>query len=50
MKVHAKFNREPRSNYSTVAVSSEVFYGKGYDDCDRRIPDMTIINRQLGKY
>ncbi|KAG8644743.1 hypothetical protein MANES_11G160600v8 [Manihot esculenta] len=50
IRVHAKFNREPRSNYSTVAVSSEVFYGKGYDDCDRRIPDMTIINRQLGKY
>jgi len=29
-------------------VSSEVFYGKGYDDSDRRIPDMTIITRQLG--
>ena len=32
----------------TVDVSSKEFYGEGYDDSDKRIPDMTIINRQLG--
>jgi hypothetical protein len=34
----------------TTDVSSKVFYGEGYDDSDRRIPDMTIINKQLGKF
>ena len=29
-------------------VSSKEFYGEGYDDSDKRIPDMTIINKQLG--
>lgn len=38
----------PPSSLSTLDVSSEVFYGKGYDDSDRRIPDMTIITKQLG--
>jgi UDP-apiose/xylose synthase len=38
----------PASSLSTLDVSSEDFYGKGYDDSDRRIPDMTIITRQLG--
>jgi len=33
---------------ATVDVSSEEFYGVGYDDSDKRIPDMTIIKRQLG--
>lgn len=37
------------SNLTTVDVSSKDFYGVGYDDSDKRIPDMTIINRQLGK-
>ena len=32
----------------TIDVSSKEFYGEGYDDSDKRIPDMTIINRQLG--
>ncbi|CAN4116304.1 unnamed protein product [Withania somnifera] len=32
----------------TVDVSSKEFYGEGYDDSDKRVPDMTIINRQLG--
>jgi len=38
----------PASSLSTVDVSAEDFYGKGYDDSDRRIPDMTIITKQLG--
>lgn len=32
----------------TIDVSSKEFYGEGYDDSDKRIPDMTIINKQLG--
>lgn len=31
-----------------VDVTSREFYGEGYDDSDKRIPDMTIIHRQLG--
>lgn len=34
----------------TIDVSSKEFYGEGYDDSDKRIPDMTIINKQLGKF
>ncbi|RZR77063.1 hypothetical protein BHM03_00002039 [Ensete ventricosum] len=33
----------------TLDVSSKEFYGEGYDDSDKRIPDMTIINKQLGR-
>lgn len=33
-----------------IDVSSKQFYGEGYDDSDKRIPDMTIINKQLGIY
>lgn len=38
----------PASSLSTLDVTSEEFYGKGYDDSDKRIPDMTIITKQLG--
>lgn len=31
-----------------VAVSGEEFYGKGYDDSDRRIPDITKARTLLG--
>jgi hypothetical protein len=31
-----------------IDVSSNQFYGEGYDDSDKRIPDMSIINKQLG--
>jgi len=31
-----------------VWVSSEEFYGKGYEDCDRRIPDVTKARKLLG--
>ncbi|TKY67076.1 UDP-D-apiose/UDP-D-xylose synthase 2 [Spatholobus suberectus] len=47
IKVYAKVSGVPASSLSTLNVSSEEFYGKGYDDSDRRIPDMTIITRQL---
>ncbi|KAH1220685.1 UDP-D-apiose/UDP-D-xylose synthase 2 [Glycine max] len=47
IKAYAKVSGAPASSLSTVDVSAEDFYGKGYDDSDRRIPDMTIITKQL---
>ncbi|KAK7341984.1 hypothetical protein VNO80_24925 [Phaseolus coccineus] len=47
IKAYAKVSGVPASSMSTVNVSAQDFYGKGYDDSDRRIPDMTIITRQL---
>jgi hypothetical protein len=49
-QVYSKVSGEPPLEAPTIDVSSKVFYGEGYDDSDRRIPDMTIINRQLGKF
>ncbi|KAG4974317.1 hypothetical protein JHK87_031138 [Glycine soja] len=48
IKAYAKVSGVPASSLSTLDVSAEDFYGKGYDDSDRRIPDMTIITKQLG--
>lgn len=48
MQVYAKVSGEPKLEQPTIDVSSKEFYGVGYDDSDKRIPDMTIINRQLG--
>ncbi|PKA47567.1 UDP-glucuronic acid decarboxylase 5 [Apostasia shenzhenica] len=48
MIVYSKVSGEPAIEVPTVDVSSKEFYGEGYDDSDKRIPDMTIINRQLG--
>lgn len=31
-----------------VSVSSEEFYGKGYEDCDRRISDVTKARKLVG--
>ncbi len=31
-----------------ISVPSEDFYGKGYEDCDRRIPDVTKARTLLG--
>ncbi|XP_020592881.1 UDP-D-apiose/UDP-D-xylose synthase 2-like [Phalaenopsis equestris] len=47
-QVYSKVSGEPPLEVPTIDVTSEEFYGEGYDDSDRRIPDMTIINRQLG--
>jgi UDP-apiose/xylose synthase len=38
-----------RPEVATVDVTSKEFYGVGYDDSDKRIPDMTIIKKQLGE-
>ncbi|KAF8395325.1 hypothetical protein HHK36_019268 [Tetracentron sinense] len=47
-EVYSKVSGEPIIEVPTVDVSSKEFYGEGYDDSDKRIPDMTIINKQLG--
>ncbi|CAN4120419.1 unnamed protein product [Withania somnifera] len=47
-EVYSKVSRESSIETPTIDVSSKEFYGEGYDDSDKRIPDMTIINRQLG--
>lgn len=46
-KVYERIS-DDSSDLTTIDVSSKDFYGVGYDDSDKRIPDMTIINRQLG--
>lgn len=48
MQVYSKVSGEPPLEAATIDVSSKQFYGEGYDDSDKRIPDMTIINKQLG--
>lgn len=47
-QVYSKVSGEPPLESPTIDVSSKEFYGEGYDDSDKRIPDMTIINKQLG--
>ncbi|KAM7522454.1 hypothetical protein LguiA_012356 [Lonicera macranthoides] len=47
-QVYSKVSGEASLEKPTIDVSSKEFYGEGYDDSDKRIPDMTIINRQLG--
>jgi UDP-apiose/xylose synthase len=46
--VYCKVSGQPRPAVATIDVTSQEFYGVGYDDSDKRIPDMTIIKRQLG--
>lgn len=48
LQVYSKVSGEPPLEVATIDVSSKEFYGEGYDDSDKRIPDMTIINKQLG--
>jgi UDP-apiose/xylose synthase len=45
--VYCKVSGQPRPAVATIDVTSQEFYGVGYDDSDKRIPDMTIIKRQL---
>ncbi|CAL9191460.1 unnamed protein product [Musa hybrid cultivar] len=47
-QVYSKVSGEAPLEMPTLDVSSKEFYGEGYDDSDKRIPDMTIINKQLG--
>ena len=44
-----KYFRQPGDPYpEIVSVSGEEFYGKGYEDCDRRIPDVTKARKLVG--
>jgi UDP-apiose/xylose synthase len=45
--VYCKVSGNPRPAVPTIDVTSMEFYGQGYDDSDKRIPDMTIIKKQL---
>ncbi|KMZ66077.1 Bifunctional polymyxin resistance arnA protein [Zostera marina] len=47
-EVYSKVSGRKTLDVPTVDVSSQEFYGEGYDDSDKRIPDMTLINKQLG--
>ena len=49
LQVYCKVSGNPRPAVATVDVTGHEFYGPGYDDSDKRIPDMTIVKRQLGK-
>lgn len=48
--MYTKVTGEPALQQPTIDVTSNEFYGVGYDDSDRRIPDMTTINKQLGRF
>ncbi|CAI5970828.1 unnamed protein product [Closterium sp. NIES-64] len=47
-RIYCKVSKQSEPATPTVDVTSSDFYGKGYDDSDRRIPDMTLIQQQLG--
>lgn len=47
-EVYSRVTGQPKLPQPTLEVSSLDFYGVGYDDSDRRIPDMTLIQTQLG--
>ncbi|CAL4959257.1 unnamed protein product [Urochloa decumbens] len=47
-EVYANVSGEAPLDEPMIDMSSSQFYGEGYDDSDKRIPDMTIINKQLG--
>ncbi|KAI5057404.1 hypothetical protein GOP47_0027419 [Adiantum capillus-veneris] len=47
-EIYCKVSDQPMPEVPTIDVSSKEFYGEGYDDSDKRIPDMTIIKKQLG--
>ncbi|MBL9160305.1 MAG: bifunctional UDP-4-keto-pentose/UDP-xylose synthase [Verrucomicrobiales bacterium] len=42
------FRRPGDPHPEIIEVSGEAFYGKGYEDCDRRIPDVTKARTLLG--
>eukprot|EP00897_Mesotaenium_endlicherianum_P005877 jgi/Mesen1/5317/ME000265S04479 len=47
-EVYCKVASIPKPEVPTINVSSQEFYGEGYDDSDKRIPDMTSIQECLG--
>jgi UDP-apiose/xylose synthase len=48
-EIHAEKFRDPSVRLpEIVSVTGEEFYGEGYDDSDRRIPDITKARTLLG--
>ncbi|HEX2525997.1 MAG TPA: NAD-dependent epimerase/dehydratase family protein [Geminicoccus sp.] len=48
-RTYATITGDPRYNdHPIVTTSAEQFYGKGYEDCDRRMPDIGKAERLLG--
>lgn len=45
--VYCKVSGQKRPEQATIDVTGMEFYGPGYDDSDKRIPDMTIVKKQL---
>src|SRR5262249_51315267 len=36
---------DPAANVAIEEISGEEFYGPGYEDCDRRVPDISKLKR-----
>lgn len=43
-----EFRIEGDPDPEIISVSADEFYGEGYEDCDRRIPDVTKVRELLG--
>lgn len=48
-QLYCKISGTARPEVVTVDVPSKEFYGVGYDDSDKRIPEMTQVRKQLGR-
>jgi UDP-apiose/xylose synthase len=49
LKIYSEKFRDPRVSLpEIVSVPSVEFYGEGYEDSDRRIPDISKAHRLLG--
>ena len=47
--VYAEITGDPAyKNHPIEVISGEKFYGPGYEDCDRRVPDVSRAERLLG--
>jgi len=46
IEMYAKITGKPKGKTQTIA--GEVYYGKGYEDSDLRIPSMRLVKKQLG--
>jgi UDP-apiose/xylose synthase len=48
-RIYAEVSGNPRYNHHPIEmVSGEVFYGEGYEDCDRRMPKIERARDRLG--
>lgn len=48
-KTYAKITGDPRYNdHPIVMTTADKFYGRGYEDCDRRMPDISKAEKLLG--